>query len=273
MKRILLIALCLIIAAGTVFAGNRRDRSEGKIIAGVTLFPPMNFQDEGGNWTGFDTEFAQAVGAKLDMEVEFQIIEWTRKFLELQAGTITCIWNGMTANVVDSVTQRQRYEDVDFSYSYMLNQQAVVIRAARVNEFRSADDLIGKIVAAEAGSAGASIAGDVIGESGTLIGTTAQIDTFIEVNAGAVDFALVDILLAEQMAGRGDLSGLMIAPIEMPAEVYAIGFPRGSPMVARVNQAIVELFEDGTMLRLAQKYGLETQLYLNRTPIRELVRN
>src|SRR5215510_7773831 len=103
----------------------------------------MNYKDANGNWTGFETEFAQAVGAKLGMQVEFQEIEWSRKFLELQAGTISCIWNGMTANVVDSVTGRPRHESVDFTYSYMLNQQAVVIRASRANEFRTMANLVG----------------------------------------------------------------------------------------------------------------------------------
>ena len=242
------------------------------LICGVTQFEPMNYLDSNGNWTGFDTEFAQAVGAKLGMEVSFQQIDWSRKFIELQAGNITAIWNGMTANVVDSVTGRQRYEDVDFSYAYMLNQQAVVVRASRVNEFRTAADLVGKAVAAEAGSAGATIAQNAIGEGGRFIGTGAQIDTFIEVNAGAVDFALIDILLAESLVGQGDLRDLVIAPIEMPAEVYAIGFPRGSPMVARVNAVIVEMFESGELMAIAEKYGLGTRLYLTRTPIRDMVR-
>ena len=270
MKKIVLIALCVTLVMGTIFAGGKRDRNEGKLICGITLFEPMNFKDGNGNWTGFETEFAQAVGAKLGMQVEFQEIEWGRKFIELQAGTISCIWNGMTANVVDSVTGRQRYEDVDFTYGYMLNQQAVVIRAARANEFRSEGDLVGKTVAAEAGSAGEGIAKDAIGNSGRFIGSTAQIDTFIEVKAGAVDFAMVDIILAEQIAGSGDNADLMIAPITMPAEVYAVGFPKGSPLTARVNQAMQELFNDGTMQRLARKYGLETTLKLDTRRIQDL---
>ena len=272
MKRFILIALCLLLATGSVFAFGGRQGNNERLVLGVTLFQPMNYQDENGNWLGFDTEFALAVGERLGMEVEFQIIDWGRKFLELQAGTIHAIWNGMTANVVDSVTGRQRYEDVDFTYSYMLNQQAVVIRASRINEFMSLDDLLGKTVAAETGSAGETIARESIGENGSFIGANAQIDTFIEVQSGAVDFALMDILLAQELAGRGDHSNLMIAPIEMPAEVYAIGFPRGSPLVERVNAIIVELFEDGTMMRIAQRYGLETQVHLGRTPIRDMVR-
>jgi len=272
LKRIVLIAVCLLIAAGTVFAGGGRDRGtvQEKLVCGVTIFPPMNFQDENGNWTGFDTDFARIVGERLGMTVEFQIIDWGRKFIELRAGTINAIWNGMTANVVDAVTGRQRYHDVDFTYAYMLNTQAVVIRSSRVNEFQSTADLAGKVVAVEAGSAGASFARRYIGEGGRMVGTTAQIDTFIEVMSGAVDFGMVDILLAEQMVGRGDLTDLMIAPVEMPAEVYAIGFPVGSPMVPRVNKIIEELYNDGTLHALGRKYGVENRIVLNKTRIQDM---
>ena len=270
MKRIVLIVLCVLIAAGTAFGSASRDRTQGRLVCGVTIFPPMNFQDEHGNWTGFDTEFARLVGARLGLEVEFQIIDWSRKFIELQAGTINAIWNGMTANVVDATTGRQRYHDVDFTYAYMLNTQAVVIRTTRVNEFQSTDDLRGKRVAAEAGSAGASFARRYIGDTGQLVGTTAQIDTFIEVKSGAVDFGMVDILLAEQLVGRGDHTDLMIAPIEMPAEVYAIGFPRGSPMVARVNRVIEDLYNSGELHALGRKYGVENRIVLIKTPIQEM---
>jgi polar amino acid transport system substrate-binding protein len=268
MKKIVLAVFLVIAMLGAFVSCGKKN--EEKLICGVTLFEPMNYLDANGNWTGFDTEFAQAVGAKLGLEVDFQQIDWSRKFLELQAGTISCIWNGMTANVVDSVTKRQRYEDVDFSYSYMLNQQSVVIRAARAAEFRTHADLANKTVAAEQGSAGESIAREYIGDGGRFIGSTAQIDTLIEVKSGAADFAVMDILLARQMAGSGDHSDLAIAPINMPAEVYAIGFPKGSPLTPRVNQAIQELFNDGTMLALARKYGLENTLELNTTRIQDL---
>ena len=268
MKRIAIALICLIVICGTAFGFGQRQRDQNRIVAGVTLFPPMNYLDDNGNWTGFDTEFALAVGEKLGMEVSFQQIDWSRKFLELQAGNITAIWNGMTANVVDSVTGRPRFMDVDFTYAYMWNQQAVVIRSSRLNEFRTIEDLVGKTAAAEAGSAGATIAQNAIGEGGRLIGTTSQIDTFVEVNSGAVDFALVDILLASQMVSRGDLINLTMVVIqELPTEVYAIGFPRGSPMVARVNRVIAEMFESGELMAIAEKYGLESRLYLTTTPI------
>ena len=236
-----------------------------KLICGVTQYEPMNYLDANNEWTGFDTEFALLVGEKLKMEVSFQEIDWNKKFVELEAGNITCIWNAFSANTTDSVTGRPRVEDADFSYSYMLNQQCVVIRSERSAEFTSVGDLIGKTVASEKGSSGETVAREAVGESGTVIDSNAQINTFIEVKSGAVDGAVVDLLLAQRMTAGADYSDLMIANIDMDYEVYAVGFKKGSDLTAKVNGAMIELLDEGKLDALAQKYGLENTFTIDRT--------
>ena len=267
MKRIIYLALAVILLTSMVFSTSCKKPE--KLIIGVTQFEPMNFLDSNGNWTGFDTEFALLVGEKLGMEIEFQEITWSQKFVELQSGAINCIWNGMTANTVDGTTGRPRHEDVDFSYSYMLNQQCVVIRTDRARDFTSAGDLIGKTAATEKGSAGETIAVGVIGASGTMIDKTKQIDTFMEVMSGAVDFAVVDSILAHRLAGSGDFSNLMVAniPLGSKMEVYAIGFKKGDALVEKVNKAILELYNEGKLYEIAAKYGLRESLVIGTDPI------
>ena len=260
MKKIVLAALCLLIAAGMVFAGGKK-AGAGKMVCGVTEFEPMNYRDSGGKWIGFDTELAQLVGAKLGLAVDFQEIEWANKYQELEAGTISCIWNGFTANASEDGVPRSRM--VDFSYSYLRNQQCVVIRSARAGEFKAIGNLAGKTAAAEAGSAGESAAQEAVGDSGRIIGTAAQINTFLEVKSGAVDCAVVDILLAQRLAGSGDYSDLTIANITLDHEVYAVGFKKGSDLRDRVNKALKELYDEGKMKELAKKYKLEDSLVLD----------
>jgi polar amino acid transport system substrate-binding protein len=259
MKRIVLVVLCVLMAAGMVFAGGKKDA--GKLICGVTEFEPMNWREANGKWTGFDTELAELVGQKLGLKVEFQEIDWGSKYQELEAGTISCIWNGFTANSSDNGVRRS--DLVDFSYSYLLNQQCIVIRTARSGEFRNPGDMEGKTAAAESGSAGEESARDMIGDAGSFIGAAAQINTFIEVKSGAVDCAVVDILLAKRMAGSGDYSDLMIANITLDHEVYAVGFKKGSDLRDKVNKALKELYDEGKMKTLAAKYRLEEQLVLD----------
>ena len=252
-------SICILIAAGSVFAIGRSDT--GKLVCGVTEFEPINYRDSSGKWIGFDTEMAQLVGQKLGMPVEFQEIEWSNKYQELEAGTINAIWNGFTANASEDGVPRSAI--VDFSYSYLLNQQCIVIRSSRASEFRSINNLAGKTAAAESGSAGEEAAKDAIGPNGRFIGAAAQINTFIEVKSGAVDCAVVDILLAQRIAGSGDYSDLMIADITLDHEVYAVGFKKGSGLRDRVNQALKELYDEGKMAEIARKYGLQDSLVLD----------
>lgn len=41
-----------------------------------------------------------------------------------------------------------------------------------------------------------------------MVDVAAQVDTLVEVKAGAVDFAVIDILLAERLAGKGNYDDL-----------------------------------------------------------------
>ena len=263
MKRNISRVLVIVLLLGLVCSFSSCGKSnKGKLICGITDFEPMNYKDDSGKWIGFDTEFAEAVGKKLGMEVEFQEIEWGSKYQELEAGTISCIWNGFTANANES-DGTKRSDLVDFTYSYMLNQQSVVIKADRVLEFKSIEDLVGVTAAAEAGSAGESFASEAVGDTGKIIGSAAQINTLLEVKAGAVDCAVIDILLAKRLAGSGDYSDLAIADIELDSEVYAVGFKKGSDLRDKVNKAIKELYDDGSLAKLAEKYGLENTLVLD----------
>lgn len=261
MRKNIVIALVVMLAGAVAFASCAKKNSK-ELVCGVTEFDPMNYRDARGNWTGFDTELATLVGEKLGMTVKFQEIEWGSKYQELEAGTINAIWNGFTANSSEADGTR-RSDIVDFSYSYLLNQQCVVIRANRSSEFRSVYDLAGKTAAAESGSAGESLAKESIGDEGSIIGTAAQINTFIEVKSGAVDCAVVDILLAQRIAGLGDYSDLAIANITLDYEVYAVGFKKGSDLRAKVNNALKELYDAGKMMELARKYNLEDSLFLD----------
>jgi len=261
MKKIIYLLLTTVLLAGMLFLTSCAGK-ESKLICGVTEYEPMNFRDAAGKWTGFDTEFAMLVGEKLGLKVEFQLINWGNKFIELEAKNIDAIWNGFTANT-DESDGTPRMELCDMSYSYMTNTQSVVIKAERADEFKTLENLAGKTIAVEAGSAGEAAVKNFISDNGKIIGATAQIDTFMEVKSGASDGAVIDIILAKQITGSGDFSDLIIADLSLPSEVYAIGFRKGDTLRDDVNQAILELYADGVLQELAVKYGLEDKFTID----------
>ena len=271
MRKILSIILAvamlatLFAACGTNNGGSNDGKNENDaLVCGVTIFENMNEQLEDGTWTGFETEFAQEVGKLIGMDVEFQIIDWAQKYNELESGAIDCIWNGFTANSSDDVNgvQVKRSDLVDFSYGYMLNQQCVVVKADNLAKVKSEADLAGKTACVEGGSAGAAYAAEVT-DKDKILATTAQINAFTEVKAGAVDFAVVDIILAKNICGNGDYADLAIVEdIVLDSEIYAIGFKKGSELTAKVNNAIKTLEENGKLMELAKKYGFENVLQI-----------
>ena len=260
MKKFL--ALVLAIMMMLCFVGCD-ETADNKLVCGVTIFEKMNEQNEDGTWTGFETEFAQEVAKLIGMEAEFQIIDWGQKYNELNSGAIDCIWNGFTANSSDDGVKRS--DLVDFSYGYMLNQQCIVVKKDNLDSYKTEADLKGKKVAVEAGSAGASYA-ETVTDKDKIFAATAQINTFTEVKSGAVDFIVVDILLAQNICGKGDYADLAIVDaIELESEIYAVGFKKGSELTEKVNGAIKTLEENGKLMELAKKYGFENVLKVSET--------
>ena len=147
----------------------------------------------------------------------------------------------------------------------MLNQQCIVVKADNVANIKSEADLKGKSACVEGGSAGAAYAATVTDED-KVLSTTAQINTFSEVKSGAVDFAVVDIILAKNICGNGDYADLAIVDaIELDSEIYAVGFKKGSDLTAKVNEAIKKLEENGKLMEIAKKYGFENSIQISET--------
>ena len=223
-------------------------QGKGKMVIGYTVYAPMNYTDDEGSFTGFDTELATAVCEKLGVEPEFVEINWDTKVVELDAKSIDCIWNGMTLTediMANTATTK----------AYAKNAQVVVVKESTA--YTSTADLAGKTVVAEAGSAGeAAIQGDENLAKADYVSKSVQTDCLMEVAAGTADAAVLDLTLANAMIGEGtDYASLKIVD-ELNAEEYGVAFRKGSDAAAAVDAAFDELKADGTMQALAEKYEL-----------------
>ena len=94
-------------------------KEKGKLVVGITEFEPMDYKDDSDNWVGFDADMARLVGEKLGVEVDFVVIDWDNKVMELDAKSIDVVWNGMT--LTDEVTSA-----MECTNAYCNNAQVVV---------------------------------------------------------------------------------------------------------------------------------------------------
>ncbi|MEG1256201.1 amino acid ABC transporter substrate-binding protein [Clostridium sp.] len=148
LKRFGIACLILITAIGGVGCTKpSKDSSNGmeKIIIGFdNTFVPLGYMDEDGNTVGFDIDLAKETFKKLDMEVEFQPIDWAMKETELNSGNIDAIWNGYTLT-------EERKKKVSYTDSYLQNKQIIV--TLKNSNIKTKDDIKGKILGTQQGSA------------------------------------------------------------------------------------------------------------------------
>lgn len=97
-------------------------QGKGTLIVGITDFAPMDYQDENGEWIGFDADMARKAAEKLGVKAEFVVIDWDGKIMELESKNIDVVWNGMT--LTDDVTAA-----MECTNAYCKNAQVVVLKA------------------------------------------------------------------------------------------------------------------------------------------------
>ncbi len=261
MKKILALLMVCVLALSMVLTGcgNNAAKTDseaiaanGKMVIGITVYEPMNYQAADGSWTGFDTEFAQAVCKKLGVEAEFVEINWDTKFVTLDSKKIDCIWNGMT--ISDEVKA-----NCSVSKPYVKNAQVVVMKDDAIANYADVESLKGLKFAAEAGSAGEA----AIQENGLDANYTpvaAQTDALLAVIGGQADACVIDITMAKTMTADGTSYASLGYSLELTSEEYGIGFRKDSDLTAKVDAIIDELVADGTLPALAEKYGLNLAL-------------
>lgn len=219
--------------------------AKGTLVVGVTNYEPMDYKDaKTGEWTGFDAEFATAVAEKMGVKVEFVEINWDNKFIELNSGTIDCIWNGMT--ITDSVKT-----NCDVSNPYAENSQVVVMKKDKLDSYKTTDSLKDIAIAVEKGSAGEAEAKKL---TSNVISLTAQSDALKEVKSGTADACIIDSTMANSMTADGKDFDDLGYTLKLTTEQYGIGFKKGTDMAEKINPMIDELKADGTLQKLSDKY-------------------
>lgn len=262
MKKIIsLVLVAILMAAALCSCGSNTTSSElaqvkesGKLIIGMTEFAPLNYKAEDGSWTGFETEFAEAVCAELGVKAEFQVINWASKVSELNGKTIDCIWNGMT--ITDEISA-----ETSISTPYLENKQVVIVKEENKAKFEAENpDLTGLVVVAEADSAGEqTIESEEVFKGCTYTPVADMATALLEVNSGTADAAVIDYIMSIGSIGEGtDYTGLTAVVYDnFVGEQYGIAFRKGSDLQAEVNAIITKLVESGKLAEIADKYKLK----------------
>ena len=228
-------------------------QSKGTLVVGITDFAPMDYQNENGEWIGFDADMAKAFAESLGVSVEFVEIDWDNKILELGGKSIDCVWNGMT--LTDEVTSA-----MSCSNAYCNNSQVVIVPADKAADYADVEACKALSFAVEAGSAGMAEV-EKLGASFTEVKD--QATALMEVAAGTSDAAVIDSLMAGAMVGEGTSYDSLTYTVSLNAEEgeqYGVGFRQGSDLAAALNDFFAAAYADGSMQACAETYGIQAAL-------------
>lgn len=258
---IVAIVLCAAFAVALTACNNDKSdweqiQESGELVIGITYFRPMNYY-EGEALVGFETEFATAACELLGVTPVFQEINWNNKIVELQAGNIDVIWNGMT--ISDDLRT-----GMDISNAYMSNRQVAIINRNNAAIYTDLASMTNARLGAEQQSAGEkAIKATAELADNAYVPLEAQSTVLNELNAGTIDVGFIDIVMATASIGEGtDYSNLMMVEgaIIGDDELYGIGVRKGSDLLEQINSAIQTLYDNGTLATIAAKYGLTDAL-------------
>ena len=224
-------------------------------------FPPYGYKDDNGEYVGFDLDLAQEVCDRNGWTLKKQPIEWNSKDMELNSGSISCIWNGFTMN--------GREDDYTWTKPYVDNSQVVVVR--KDSGITQLSDLAGKVVAVQADSSAlAALTGeDASEENKALCATFKDLQqvgdynsAFMNLESGAVNAICMDIGVANyEIESRGDK--FMMLEERLSSEEYGIGFKKGNTELRdKVQATLLDMLADGTFDEIAEKWGLEESICL-----------
>jgi len=212
-------------------------------------YPPYGYRTDAGDYEGFDIDLAQEVCNRRGWELIKQPIDWNTKDMELNSGSIDCIWNGFT------MTGRE--DSYTFSEPYVDNSIVFVVLAD--SDIQTAADLAGKVVATQADSSALSaLESEDNAELTASFATLEQIadynSAFMNLEAGVDDAIAVDIGVAQyQLQSRGDKFRMLEEPLS--TEQYAIGFKQGNTELRdQVQETLDEMLADGTFDEIVANY-------------------
>lgn len=257
MMRTRLTALLLSVIAFSSFANSLPDL-QGREVHAVTenAYTPLNFTDpKTGQGVGWEYDAFNEIAKRLNIKLVWNLSSWDAMIQAVRAGQYDVGMDGITIN-------EERKSQIDFSDSYMVSQQFMLVRAdeTRFTDAKSfaADEK--NLVGAQPATTNFYVAvydvldGDEANPRIKLFETFGS--TVQALISGDVDTVLMDATSARGYVGANP-GKLKIIGEALGTEEFGFIFTPGSDLVEPVNAALASMKADGTLERLNQKWFFE----------------
>ncbi|HIV47226.1 MAG TPA: ABC transporter substrate-binding protein [Candidatus Acutalibacter stercorigallinarum] len=226
---------------------------EGKLIMSTNAqFPPYELvsDGEGFNGTGFegiDVEIASAIADKLGLELQIDDMDFDSALVAVQNGSSDVVLAGLSYS-------EERDEILDFTDSYATGVQVVIVKEG---SDVTLDNLGEKMIGTQRGTTGYIYASDTPENGGYGEDHVNGYDSgALAVQAllnGQIDAVIIDEAPAKEFVAANE--GLTILPGNWKEEQYCAAVDEGNEaLLNAINNALVEMIEDGTVQEILDKY-------------------
>ena len=210
------------------------EKGDVLVVGTNAEFPPFEFL-KGDVITGFDVDLIKAIGTEMGRPVEIENLSWEGLLPALQSKKIDVVIAGMT------VTE-DRKAVVNFSDTYYISKEQMIIVQKANTDITSMDSLIGKKVGAMLGFTGDMLVSSMEGVNVERYNTAFQAITSL--TADKIDAVVLDYEPAQKYAEQTPT--IKLIPGNNTQEEYSIALRKeDTELLTEINKALATIRKNG----------------------------
>ncbi len=267
-KSLLIIFATVIFMLCLASCGQSKDTSDTEnrpvVTVGSEDYPPFIDLDNNGNPTGLDMDILKEAFDRIGYDIRFVTINWEDKDDLLASGEVDCVTGGFTVN--------GREDDYLWVGPYMSSNQVIVVNST--GDIYSPQDLKGKTVAVQSASAAENM---LLEHSNPDIPADVQVFSYEDNSLpfAALGCDYVDAFIADEpvvvqyMKDYNTVFTILDEPAMYAGVGTAFAKDGDAKLCAKLNDAIDEMREDGTLEKIIKSYLDDADRYLGGESLEE----
>ncbi|WP_413222074.1 ABC transporter permease subunit [Staphylococcus aureus] len=217
-------------------------KERGELRVGLSAdYAPMEFEHTVNGKTeyaGVDIDLAKKIAKDNNLKLKIVNMSFDSLLGALKTGKIDIIISGMTSTP-------ERKKQVDFSDSYMMTKNIMLVKKDKVNEYKDIKDFNNKKVGAQKGTEQEKIAQTEI-ENASITSLSRLPDVILALKSGKVEGAVVEKPVAEAYLKQNPKLGISNVKFNEEEKDTVISVPKDSPkLLSQINKTIKEVKDKG----------------------------
>ncbi|MBG1114970.1 ABC transporter permease subunit [Staphylococcus aureus] len=217
-------------------------KERGELRVGLSAdYAPMEFEHTVNGKTeyaGVDIDLAKKIAKDNNLKLKIVNMSFDSLLGDLKTGKIDIIISGMTSTP-------ERKKQVDFSDSYMMTKNIMLVKKDKVNEYKDIKDFNNKKVGAQKGTEQEKIAQTEI-ENASITSLSRLPDVILALKSGKVEGAVVEKPVAEAYLKQNPKLGISNVKFNEEEKDTVIAVPKDSPkLLSQINKTIKEVKDKG----------------------------